>query len=149
MGLEARTLAKKNVRQPLQKIIVYAKESPMHWEEMVPLIAAEVNVKEVEFRDGDQGTVDLDVHVSEELKEEGIVREFERAVQAERKEIGFQPGEFHELYVSGSENTVVIIRKFKDTIAKHTSLTEVVFEDAVSGVTVDASTGPVTFSFKK
>ncbi len=87
-GLEARTNAKINVRQPLARLSVnvsYGKElAAGHLE----LIKDEINVKEIAMGASIQGDVELDTALTPALKEEGEVRELLRKIQDLRKEAG-------------------------------------------------------------
>lgn len=85
-ALEARDEAGIKVRQPLQKLTVKGLALPA---EHRALIADEVNVKEVV---GGQEFA-LDTTITEELKAEGVVRDFVREVQAYRKAQNLKPGE--------------------------------------------------------
>ncbi|MCL5090566.1 MAG: isoleucine--tRNA ligase [Patescibacteria group bacterium] len=76
------------VRQPLAKITV--KTSFIKLEEpLLNLIKDELNVKEVELKEGPEGLqVELDTTITPELKEEGEVRDLIRQIQEARKEAG-------------------------------------------------------------
>ncbi len=84
-ALEARDSAKIKVRQPLSKLTVDSKRLA---EEYARIIQDEVNVKEVVFGD----TFHLETTITEELREEGMVRDLIREIQAYRKEQGLKPG---------------------------------------------------------
>lgn len=87
-ALEARDKAGIKVRQPLALLTIPS--SSKLPEEFFVLIADEVNVKRVEKRGN---VLVLDVEISEELKEEGYVRDTIREIQVFRKESGLKPGE--------------------------------------------------------
>ncbi len=86
-ALEERDTAGIKVRQPLSKLSIPS--SLKLAEEYLAIIADEVNVKKVE-RLGD--AIRLDVEITDELKEEGVVRDTIREIQAFRKEQGLKPG---------------------------------------------------------
>ncbi|HEY4527102.1 MAG TPA: isoleucine--tRNA ligase [Candidatus Paceibacterota bacterium] len=116
-ALEARDRAKIKVRQPLQKLTV---DSLQLAEEYLALIRDEVNVKTVE-----SGTAfTLDTTITEELREEGIVRDFIREIQAYRKEQGMKPGESTTYAVPASYDRK-FLEKYRGHIeqATHTQLT--------------------------
>lgn len=71
------------VRQPLNKLVYAGEQLSEFYEQM---IADEVNVKSVEF--GEE--LWLDKELTEELREEGFVRELIRAVQSARKKADLQ-----------------------------------------------------------
>ena len=74
--------------------------------------------------EGEVGVV-LDTHITEELKEEGYLREILSKVQNMRKESGFEVADKIKLYVANNEMLETIIKKFEDVIKRET-LSEVV-----------------------
>ena len=68
-------------------------EQIKNWESLKQVIAEEVNVKEVIASEVPTGEVLLDTNITEELREEGMVRDVIRAVQAFRKLANLKPGE--------------------------------------------------------
>lgn len=87
LALDTRQKANIKVRQPL-KTLVIQKHVP---EEYFSLIADEVNVKEIIIDQALETDTKLDIVVTEELREEGILRELVRLIQDTRKEKGFSP----------------------------------------------------------
>lgn len=77
--------------------------------------------------EGDIGVV-LDTHITEELKEEGFVREILSKVQNMRKDSGFEVADKIRLFVADNEELAGIIKKFEATIKKETLSEEVVYE---------------------
>ena len=88
LGLEARSKAKINVRQPLQKLKVKAQSPKLEGAGLLALIREEVNIKEVSFDQNISTEVELDTIITPELKEEGELRDLIRAIQDKRKEQG-------------------------------------------------------------
>lgn len=74
-----------------------------------------------------EGTIGvvLDTAISEELKEEGYVREILSKIQNMRKESGFEVADKIKLYVAGNEKLELITKKFEETIMRETLSTEV------------------------
>lgn len=89
MALEARQKANIKVRQPLRSLVL-KKYIP---EEYLSIIADEVNVKEVLIDSNIAEEIRLDIVITEELKEEGMLRELVRVIQDKRKTIGLSPNE--------------------------------------------------------
>jgi len=88
MGHAKRKQAEIKVRQPLSKFEIRNLKFEIK-DELVRLIKDELNVKEVEFKDGEGDLqVDLDTTITPELKEEGEAREIIREIQEKRKEAG-------------------------------------------------------------
>ncbi len=114
-ALEAREKAGIKVRQPLAALHIPA-DSKLA-DELLAIIADEVNVKRVVARGT---TLELDVSLTPELREEGYVRDTIRAIQAFRKESGLKPGErtVYTATVSAEERT--ILEKHLEEIQKAT-----------------------------
>ena len=72
--------------------------------------------------EGEIGVV-LDTHITEELKEEGMLREVLSKVQNMRKDRGFEVLDRINLYVSNNQVVEEIVKKFEDTI-KHDTLAD-------------------------
>ncbi|GAA0744051.1 isoleucine--tRNA ligase [Clostridium oceanicum] len=70
----------------------------------------------------------LDTNITEELKEEGYLREILSKVQNMRKESGFDVADKINLYVTGSEVLNSVVKKFEENI-KHETLSENVYYD--------------------
>jgi isoleucyl-tRNA synthetase len=83
----ARKTAALKTRQPLAKLTISSPlESPK--ENLLQVIADEVNVKTVEWVDGDQLSIELDTVVTPKLEAEGNARELIRQIQDARKAMG-------------------------------------------------------------
>ncbi|KKW24686.1 MAG: Isoleucine-tRNA ligase [Candidatus Kaiserbacteria bacterium GW2011_GWB1_52_6] len=112
-ALEAREKAGIKVRQPLQIL-----EIPVHLPvEFANLIADEVNVKFVAKAD----KLSLDTTLTDELREEGIVRDAIREIQAFRKESNLRPGQ-HVTHRMRTQNRAVIEKNI-DQVQKATNTT--------------------------
>ncbi len=125
-GLSIRSDRKISVRQPLSKIVV-AGLSVSH-PELSLLVQDEVNVKDVQYVDSVSGdlasvsfsnvTVGLDLNINEQLKMEGMAREFVRKVQEKRKEMGLVVGDTIEVTYEKDDDTEKVIELFYDDISK-------------------------------
>ncbi len=78
--------------------------------------------------EGEIGVV-LDTHITEELKEEGYVREILSKVQNMRKTKGFEVLDKIKLYVANNEKVEEIVRKYEDLIKHETLATEVIYNE--------------------
>ncbi len=123
LGLEARMKAKINVRQPLAKLSVKG-SVPL---DLIEIIKDEVNVKEVISDKNISEEVILDITMTSELKEEGLVRELIRSVQDLRKESGLTIQDRAILTVSAEKVFTYIIEKNKNTISSATLLKDIKF----------------------
>src|SRR3989339_246284 len=115
-ALELRQKAGIKIRQPLQKLQITDKLPA----EFLELVKGEVNVKEIAFSD----IFELDTKLTEDLKEEGLVREFIRQVQDFRKELKLKPQEKVELSASGEKSLEKILQKHEKLIKKEIALSE-------------------------
>jgi isoleucyl-tRNA synthetase len=115
--------AKINVRQPLAKLSVKG-SVPLN---LIEIIKDEVNVKEVISDKNISEEVILDITMTAELKEEGLVRELIRSVQDLRKASGLTIQNRATLTVSAEKIFVDIIEKNKNTISSATLLKDIKF----------------------
>ena len=76
--------------------------------------------------EGEIGVV-LDTHITEELQEEGHVREILSKIQNMRKESGFEVADRIRLYVSGNEMFEGVVSRNAETIKRETLSEEIVF----------------------
>ncbi len=76
--------------------------------------------------EGEIGVV-LDTHITDELREEGYVREVLSKVQNMRKDKGFEVLDHITLYVSGNEKLEKVIKKFEDSLKTDTLAEEVIY----------------------
>lgn len=80
--------------------------------------------------EGELGVV-LDTTISEELKEEGQLREILSKVQNMRKESDFQVSDKINLYVSGNKMIENIVKKFENNIKKETLSVNVFYNEQI------------------
>jgi isoleucyl-tRNA synthetase len=107
------------VKQPLSSLrLKEDKVNIKNNDNLLNLIKDEVNVREVIFDKSVNSDVTLDINITEELKEEGIMREMIRFIQDSRKSEGLKPGE--EIFIDffGEEKLIDILRKNKIYICK-------------------------------
>lgn len=132
LGLEARAKANIKVRQPLSRIshrntILKAEN------ELLRLIADEINVKEVRYDGTLKEEVLLDRDISPSLKDEGDVRELVRFIQDLRKKQNLFPSDTVNLRVSVSESGKEFIFKHKDNVCRQTNASKIVFSEDTAG----------------
>ena len=107
------------VRQPLQGLRITNYELRRE-KELLELIKDEVNVKEITFGK----TLKLDTKITEELKEEGQVREFIRQVQQLRKNAELTPKDKIIIYCKCQEKLKKVLEKNKKDILAETKAKE-------------------------
>jgi isoleucyl-tRNA synthetase len=115
-GLQLRQKSGIPVRQPLSKLsIVKSIELSSEYEE---IIKDELNIKEIDFIEGSSEGIYLDTNITEELKQEGICREFIRAIQDIRKKMGLNPLNSVLIRIENTKEVEDLINKFKKDIVK-------------------------------
>lgn len=151
LGLEARSSVNIKVRQPLQTLKIKNNKNKFS-EDLLNLIKDEVNVKEIVFETGRKGlslrsdtTVELDTNLSQTLKEEGVVRELTRVIQALRKEAKLTPQDFINLEIEADNTGKEFIEKFKDIIKANALIKKINFTN-VSADKIDINQH--SFKFK-
>jgi isoleucyl-tRNA synthetase len=107
-ALAARAKAGIKVRQPLAKLTINKKQLQGD-AKLAELIKDEVNVKEVIF--GDVQAVELDVTITPELKEEGVLREIVRNIQELRKKANLKPQNKISVRYFGNPELMEVLQK--------------------------------------
>ena len=123
LALQKRAEKGIKVRQPLSKLQI---SNFKFQNELLDLIKDEVNIKEVVINEKLKEKIKLDTKITPELKEEGMVREFIRQIQALRKKAGLTPKNKIRVYYSENKN---IVEKNKEQIKK-----QVIAEDIIFGL---------------
>jgi len=113
-GLAARETAKIKVRQPLAIATVFGK--PLSGD-LAEIAADELNVKEVVFAEtpSAQQTVELDTHITDELRQEGWIRELSRTVNDLRKKASLELDDRITLHIDANGD----LRKAVENFDKH------------------------------
>jgi isoleucyl-tRNA synthetase len=121
LGLSLRKEHNLKVRQPLAELQYQISDEKLSLDESLEqIIAEEMNVKKVTNTEviprmswvskTDNGfTVSLNTELSPELKNEGIAREIERAVQDLRKKSGLKVGQLVDLYFTTKDDNLAEI----------------------------------------
>jgi len=116
------------VRQPLLALRVKALALD---ETYLALVMDELNVKAVVQDDTIEQDVELDLTMTDELKEEGMVRELMRLIQDNRKAAGLQPEDRIVLTIGTTEAGQVIISKYVAELSKTVGADGVEFTDVL------------------
>lgn len=131
------------VKQPLSSVTFAAPHELT--QEMLELIQSEVNVLSIsqvatagdipqtfERKDKEDLSVALDIALTPELIEKGVVREVIRAIQVSRKKSGFELGEKAKATLTTHEEALVdIVNKYADTISSQTGLASLKVNKAI------------------
>lgn len=121
LALEARSKAGIKVRQPLLSLTI-PKNLP---KDLLFLVQEEVNVKEIFIDENQAEPVVLNTVITQELKEEGMIRELIRHIQELRKEVGLVPADRVALLCTGDESLLRLIEKHAEEICKASGLREI------------------------
>jgi len=118
------------VRQPLASLEIKNQKSKIKNEpELLELIKEEVNVKKISF--GKE--LKLDTKITQELKEEGIIREVIRHIQEMRKKVGLKPKDKISIQYFASHSLNKILIKYKKNILDETKAKNIKF-DSISKI---------------
>jgi len=117
------------VKQPLALLKVKDDKIKLS-EELLGLIKDEVNVKEIIFDDKISSEVELDTDLTEELKEEGFLRELVREVQTERKEQNLVPQDKVIAELSLPEFEIKLVEKNREFLLKEFRANEIIVENS-------------------
>lgn len=112
-ALAERAKAGIKVRQPLLSIQIKEKNLSQD-KELLNLIKEEINVKNISFGD----KMELDTKITEELAQEGMVREVVRNIQQMRKEAGFTPEDTILVYFESSPRLAAVLKENKKKIIR-------------------------------
>jgi isoleucyl-tRNA synthetase len=101
LGLEARQQANVKVRQPLSKLFIAPSELS---DEYLDIIKDELNVKEILIKESlESGVVELDTEITEDLRNEGEMRDLVRQIQDMRKDANLMPSDRVVVHLEISE----------------------------------------------
>jgi len=128
LALDARLKVGIKVRQPLKELKIKSRKLKIG-EELLGLIKDEVNIREVVFDESIENETELNTKISEDLKEEGMLRDLIRVIQDLRKKSGLTLDQSVVLVVDTKEEGVLFIEKFEKDIKKTTNLSSIIFED--------------------
>lgn len=127
-GLALRAKAGLRVRQPLASLKIPNSKSQIP-NELLWLLEEELNIKEV-IRDPKlKREVQLDTKLTPALREEGLVRELLRLVQAMRKDAGYKPSYRIRLRYTGDEGLKALFSRHQNTIKNVGGITELLEGD--------------------
>jgi len=112
------------VRQPLKELKFKNYELRIKGE-LLEILKDEVNVKEIIFDPNIKDEVELDTALTEDLIEEGIVRELIRQIQGERKNQGLVPQDKISITLEvHAQKLQLMLEQWKDFIKKETGAEE-------------------------
>lgn len=119
------------LRQPLKALIL--KETTLE-KEYLEVLKEEANVKEIKIEPSLEKELDLDFTLDESLKEEGLLKEVRRRIQAFRQENKLQPQEKVVLGIIADSYLKEIIQRNEDFLKKEALIEEIIFDKEISEV---------------
>lgn len=131
------------LRQPLSEMFILGVQYLMEDDDYVVILKREGNVKHIRFGDvptdsewatknDGRITVFLNTTLTEELREEGLLREVIRGIQGFRKQQELKTGELVDLEYTSNAATAALINKEKEKIMKLTYVKSFVRADLTS-----------------
>ncbi len=124
VGLEARAKSAIKVRQPLGKVVYKTDDgkAPAVWGAdagaFIKEMQEELNVKEIEFRSDISSGCELDTNLTQELLEEGTMREIIRMIQDVRKRLNLKPKDTVIVTYEGGDREKEVLGRFEERIRK-------------------------------
>jgi len=125
LGLALRAEKKLKVRQPLAKLEINTKKLSIKDNEFTDLIKEEVNVKEVVINLQLKTEIDLDTVITQELREEGLMRDLARMVQDLRQSGNCVPKDRVFLMIETDKEIEAVIGRNSETLKKDVGAGEI------------------------
>jgi len=126
LALAARAAAGIKVRQPLAELKVKSAKSTVN-EELLLILAEEINVKKISFDTAIENEVVLDTAITSELREEGILRDMVRMIQEFRREKKLQPQDTIELRAELPEEMLAVAQKNDERLRREVNATKIAY----------------------
>ena len=129
LGLAERAEAGIKVRQPLGRLKVKGERLKVgNLEGLINILKDEVNVKEIVWDNKIAKEVELDVEITQELREEGLIRELVRMIQDLRQSASYKPQDMVILNVELSDELRMLFEKNMSLIKKEAHLELIEFK---------------------
>lgn len=119
------------VRQPLQSLIL--KQDNNFSEDLINLIKEEINVKDVVINQDASTDISYDTNLSQELINEGKIREITRLINGARQKSNCTPDDFINIsFIDISDSLKEFIQQNTDEIKETSKVSQIVFESISS-----------------
>lgn len=130
LSLEARAKSQIKIRQPLGNLQIKKGKNIID-QDFLEIVKEEVNVKNVFYADKTEDEIFLDTQITDELKEEGEIREFIRALQEMRKSKDLLPEDRIKISLRISKKMENAFEKNSSMIKKVCGVSEIVFGEGL------------------
>lgn len=124
-GLAERDKLQIGLKWPLAKAEICSEKK--FSKEMEKIIAEQLNVKKIIFKNTEEDDVKLDTKITPELESEGYAREISRQIQSFRKELGLKKKDSIELQLIIEETFKKILEPQKEYIKERTNSKKINF----------------------
>ncbi len=121
------------VRQPLSTLKIKTSAIKIR-KELLEILKDEVNIKEIVYDRKLKEEIWLDTTITEELKNEGIIRELVRQIQDLRQKANLKPQDSIVLAVEGSEEIESLIRQEEKLVAREVKAKNIFYEKMKSSI---------------
>ena len=131
LALAQRAVAGIKVRQPLSSLVYTPRREVTveHTDFLQEILKEEVNVKQVKLQphsSGQQATAVLDLEITPEFRQEGLMREVVRNVQQARKQAGLEVDDRIELRLETADEELATL------LQKNTHLTDIIKQETLA-----------------
>ena len=148
LALEVRQSTGIKVRQPLQKISLKTNRFENELD-LLAILCDEINVKACVVDVAQSEEVVLDTELTDELRQEGAVRDIVRAVQDMRKKAGLMPEDRVTLTVETNEEGKQLIGRATDELTRVAGVETISFAVPREGIPFAVDTIAFTASLTK
>ncbi len=145
-ALEVRTKSGIRVRQPLAALKIKNEKLKLD-KDILELIKGEINVKNIIFDKNIKEEIELDTTLTEELRDEGILRDLIRQIQDIRKKEGRKPNEMLEFFIATDEKGKNFIVKYAKELKKSINAKSIIIRGNLEGG-YDVKIGELVFLIK-
>lgn len=128
LGLAKRTESQIKVRQPLASLKIKNSKLEIGSKEILEILKDEVNVKTIIFDQAIEGEVELDINITTELREEGLIREIMRMVQDLRAAANFSPKDEIALMMELPKELQAVVLKNEKLMKKDLGVREMKYQ---------------------
>jgi isoleucyl-tRNA synthetase len=130
LGMKQRKEKNIKVRQPLNKVLIWVNDEKLMTNEILEIIKQQLNVKEAQVQKNNLNElkVELDTTLTQDLIEEGKLRDLLRDIQNSRKILKLKPDQKIILLVNKGSETEKLVKKFSSLIKNKINIKKIDFK---------------------